>query len=500
MATLRFHRRDSLPATFIPPPPGLTSNFVNPPDQSYIVLVPAFVLAALSLVSLTLRGYAVGVIVRNWGMADYLLVPSWLFATAFSITMVFMVKAGMGRHLWDVPFSSFNINFMKVTAVGGTFYGMSIMLTKLSILTFYLRFVTTSPTLKYLIYATMLIVIIYSLVTSWSWLYICQPIAKYWDFTLVGGTCIDFKIIAIVSGIMNSVTDAIILVLPVPILWNLRLPMLQKIGATMIMMTGGLCVVMLFVGGLMLTQHISVQAISIMRTVSAFESLSFDDLSWDATSEEVWWLVEVHLAIVCACLISIKPLIRKYFPANFERNDEFPDRPSVSWRRRTLILTPGFPPGLRQADETPLKTISGKDSHDESERLGVCLHIDYVQIEGTDEVNNPTVAALLRQHASFTDTKQAAITAKKGYIKELEYELQEFTLAPAQFSNFLKRNAMMPYNDGTLDSIDRTMEEEREKVEAGGSKDRLQRLIQYHKRETGPEIAFIATLQPDVEG
>jgi hypothetical protein len=79
--------------------------------------------------------------------------------------------------------------------------------------------------------------------------------AKYWDFTLAG-TCIDFKIIAIFSGIMNSATDATILALPVPILWDLRLPMLQKIGTTIIMMTGGLCVRMLFVGGLILTRHI----------------------------------------------------------------------------------------------------------------------------------------------------------------------------------------------------------------------------------------------------
>lgn len=50
---------------------------------------------------------------------------------AFSVTIVFsecsrtylysplayaalVVQAGMGRHLWDVPFSTFNINFMKV--------------------------------------------------------------------------------------------------------------------------------------------------------------------------------------------------------------------------------------------------------------------------------------------------------------------------------------------------------------------------------------------------
>lgn len=109
----------------------------------------------------------------------------------------------------------------------------------------------------------------------------------------------------------------------------------------------------------------------------------------------------------------------------------------------------------------------------------VHLHIDYEQMEEMAEVDDPTVVALLTKNASFTETKQAAIVAKKNYIKELEYELQEFTLAAAQFSNFLKRNAIMPYNDATLDYIDRTMEEEKENVAAGGSRDKLQRLAQY---------------------
>lgn len=162
------------------------------------------------------------------------------------------------------------------------------MLTKLSILAFYLRFVATSPKLKFSIYTTMAIVVIYSIVASWSWLYICQPIAKYWDFTRAG-TCIDFNKIAIFSGVMNSATDVMILAFPIPILRNLRLPILQKIGATAIMMAGGLYVRMLWVGGLMLTRTYSVLAISIMRTVSAVNGSDMDDLSWDAVSEEVWW-------------------------------------------------------------------------------------------------------------------------------------------------------------------------------------------------------------------
>jgi len=42
------------------------------------------------------------------------------------------------------------------------------------------------------------------------------------------------------SGVMNSITDATILTLPVIFLRNLQLPMRQKIGVIMVFMTGGL--------------------------------------------------------------------------------------------------------------------------------------------------------------------------------------------------------------------------------------------------------------------
>ncbi|KAJ5288991.1 hypothetical protein N7478_002021 [Penicillium angulare] len=71
---------------------------------------------------------------------------------------------------------------------------------------------------------------------------------------------------------------------------------------------------------------------------------------------------------------------------------------------------------------------------------------------------------------------------KKEYVHKLECELQELTSAAAQFSNFLKRNAVMTYNDATLDYIDRNIEEERDKIMAGGSRDKFERLTQYRKQ------------------
>ncbi|KAL2852048.1 hypothetical protein BJY01DRAFT_244664 [Aspergillus pseudoustus] len=112
----------------------------------------------------------------------------------------------------------------------------------------------------------------------------------------------------------------------------------------------------------------------------------------------------------------------------------------------------------------------------------VHLHIDYEQVVGTSEVDNPTIVTMLSENADFADMKQAAIAAKEVHIEELQSELQEFTSAAAQFSIFLKRNAIMPYNDATLDYLDRTIEEEKGKVAVGGSRDRLEQLCQYRQQ------------------
>ncbi|KAL4994413.1 hypothetical protein BDV10DRAFT_189083 [Aspergillus recurvatus] len=52
------------------------------------------------------------------------------------------------------------------------------------------------------------------------------------------------------------------------------------------------------------------------------------------------------------------------------------------------------------------------------------LHIDYEQVEGTAEVDDPNIVRLLRENASFAEMKQAAIEAKKAYIEELQNELK----------------------------------------------------------------------------
>ncbi|KAH8726723.1 hypothetical protein GQ44DRAFT_771095 [Phaeosphaeriaceae sp. PMI808] len=142
----------------------------------------------------------------------------------------------------------------------------------------------------------MTIVVLYSLVTSFQWVYACRPLEKYWDLTITGGSCINWIKVTVFTGVMNAATDAAILILPVLILRDLRLPMKQKIGVTIVLMTGGFVFV-----------------VSIVRAKMTVDLVYKKDITWEILTI-VWSTIELHVAIVCACLPAGKPFLQKHMP------------------------------------------------------------------------------------------------------------------------------------------------------------------------------------------
>ncbi|RYP69381.1 hypothetical protein DL771_006138 [Monosporascus sp. 5C6A] len=169
----------------IPPPAGVTPNFDDPPSRQYIQTITAIVLAITSSIFVGVRFYAVLFILPNRGIADYLL-----------------------GFAWSVPCWSKLLEKQQLIVI----------------------------------YAATVVNVLYGTLTSFEWLYACQPMEKYWDLTIVEGTCFDLFKMMLINGVMNVVTDAIILLLPVWFLWKLRLPTRQRVGVMGIMMTGGLIV------------------------------------------------------------------------------------------------------------------------------------------------------------------------------------------------------------------------------------------------------------------
>lgn len=64
--------------------------------------------------------------------------------------------------------------------------------------------------------------------------------AKLWDLTITHGSCMEWLKVTIATGIMNTVTDTIILILPLFILRKIRLPIREKLAVALVLMAGGL--------------------------------------------------------------------------------------------------------------------------------------------------------------------------------------------------------------------------------------------------------------------
>ncbi|EJT76903.1 hypothetical protein GGTG_06817 [Gaeumannomyces tritici R3-111a-1] len=306
----------------MPPPPGVVPNFDDPPSLASFIIAISVVLPAFSTCFVALRFYTTLRITHVREMSDNL-------------------RFGFGRHLWDVPFTTFNIHFFKLGAISGTFFGMSITFSKLSILAFYTRFAgTAGKHHKVAIYTLAIIVLIYGTVTSFQFLFDCQPIEKYWDFTITDGKCIDWIPLMVFNGVMNSLTDAAILILPIWLLWRLRLPLRQRMGVMGVMMTGGL-----------------ILGVSIARAVKTVEGLSNPDFTWHTVPLLAAIACETHLGLVCVCLLSAKPFLRKHFPKVLGSSRGTHSATYVNRSRTTQSGARGYPLSSRDGDAIALGDV-----------------------------------------------------------------------------------------------------------------------------------------------
>jgi len=80
------------------------------------------------------------------------------------------------------------------------------------------------------------------LVTILVTLFQCSPIEKAYMPYLVGGSCLDKSKFFLGSSVPNIVEDIVILLLPTPQIWKLKVPKAQKVAICAVFLLGFLLV------------------------------------------------------------------------------------------------------------------------------------------------------------------------------------------------------------------------------------------------------------------
>jgi len=108
-----------------------------------------------------------------------------------------------------------------------------------SLCLFYLRF-SPSQSFRVAVYTILVVSVIYSILAAFGFAWVCYPTARYWDFTITTGYCINLNAFFLATACINAATDLTLLVLPLFIIKDLRLPTRRKIGVALLLMTGSL--------------------------------------------------------------------------------------------------------------------------------------------------------------------------------------------------------------------------------------------------------------------
>ena len=79
-------------------------------------------------------------------------------------------------------------------------------------------------------YSVLILSVLYLASMIISECLICRPISYRWDFSIRGGSCGDRKSLDLYIASFNLILDAILVVLPMPMLWGLQMATHRKVA------------------------------------------------------------------------------------------------------------------------------------------------------------------------------------------------------------------------------------------------------------------------------
>ncbi|KAM5350699.1 hypothetical protein ACJ41O_007204 [Fusarium nematophilum] len=231
---------------------------------------------------------------------DWLIIAAQLWTGAYMlIVTAYLGSHGLGRHVWAVPPDALR-SYLLGTFIGEYAYSGSMAMIKWSALALYWRIFGADSRLR------AVILIMFAIVASWLiavflvTTFQCLPPSAFWrrfdfDDPIINYSCrVDSKTFFMANAISNSITDLLVLLVPVPSIWALQLRRTQKVALLGI-----------FAVGLFVT------AVSVIRLVLTLDKDPRDvlDLTWNYVEGKLWTEVELNVATICACLPSLKPVL-----------------------------------------------------------------------------------------------------------------------------------------------------------------------------------------------
>ncbi|KAF5879329.1 putative integral membrane protein [Botrytis fragariae] len=273
-------------------------NYDNPTTRGNGVLIVTSILFPLVLSMIFIRLYTRLVMSKSFGLDDWLIIAAMVPSTTFAILAILAErKFHFNRHIWDVPFNrvTFGLQYIIVTQIVFT---LGQTLTKCSMLALYYRILSSGRRFKMMTIAASIIIAVQGLIFILVTIFQCRPPSHYWLITFASQPeCINETLHVTVAGTINTVTDCIVVLFPIPKMLQLQISHRQR-----------LIIIFLFGAGFL------VCVAGAVRTYYTYVELVSSDMTWDTYYVWISSTVELYVGIIGASVPATKPFFTRYIP------------------------------------------------------------------------------------------------------------------------------------------------------------------------------------------
>jgi hypothetical protein len=215
---------------------------LSSPEGNNIVIV-MFVFGVLEIITVLLRFWARTDVKAGWHLDDYLML---LAALSIWVTVAcgtaMVLYGGIGFHaMVQVPMADIIIT-LKLLIVAEIMYAVELGLIKVSLLLLYLRLFGVDSKFKIIIWSATFVVVAWAFSIILEAFLLCSPFPANYDPT-IPGVCGDRNAAFVSAGVLNMITDLMVMAIPVPYIISLNLRLSRKIALIVCFCLGILYVV-----------------------------------------------------------------------------------------------------------------------------------------------------------------------------------------------------------------------------------------------------------------
>ncbi|CAI6336677.1 unnamed protein product [Periconia digitata] len=294
-----------------------------------------FLFTIIAIVSFCLRVWVKITTKRDTASHDVLSFGAVVFALAFSIGYSYCIHSGViGLHMTDAIYTEPNVQktTYKLFFVAGFIWILSTTLVKLSVLHLYRliflgehRAYIQGRPFKYAINTLYTLLILFCISHILLALLECQPIERQWNKN-VNGRCTDTYKQNLADTITNMVLDLLVIVLPMPLLWQLQMPMATKLKVCGIFGLG-----------------LFICATNIARVV-VIASTRGADVTYNLVHIGLLCRLEIYLGIVAACYPLFNSVLfrRRKIASHHAKRPFFSFNNTIGGQQRNRGVDDGF--------------------------------------------------------------------------------------------------------------------------------------------------------------